>query len=362
MRDPASRGEPGGWAAWAGDLWQPRDPAFLELGPGGELLVSRVRVVCAWLGLFGANALNTAPQQRLRPLALAALALAMALVAHALVSWAYRPVVSFLTAVLDVALASLAAEVGRATWSDPLAFLPLALVLALVLAALRHDARVVGAAWVAALLALAWSGAASVAGLLSVTLAGVLLAAMLERARRHHALADADPLTGLRRRDAFEAFLRAELQRSQRHDHRLTLALVEIDRFRELTQRQGGARGTAIQRAAAGVLKRSLRGSDAVARWSSGLFALALPETDASSVRERLETLRQAIAQALRGSAPAASVGVSVAVVAWPSDGDGWAALVAVAEERLRQAREAGGDRLIGPGPAPGSPEEDRVS
>lgn len=100
------------------------------------------------------------------------------------------------------------------------------------------------------------------------------------------------------------------------------------------------------------MLKRSLRTTDVVARWASGLFALALPETDARTVLERLEQLRAAIVQTSRGGAESAAVGISAGVAAWPDDGPDAAALVASAEQRLRAAREAGGDRLIGPAPA----------
>ncbi len=97
-----------------------------------------------------------------------------------------------------------------------------------------------------------------------------------------------------------------------------------------------------------------------MARWANGLFAVALPETDPADVRRRLETLREAIAQASRGG-EAAPVGVSVGVAAWPDDGAESAGLLAVAEERLRTAREAGGDQLVGPPPASQSPGRNEV-
>ncbi len=354
MRDrgPVSVGEPTGWAALAADLWQPRDPVFFELRPGGELLASRLRVALAWLLLFAANGLGSPSATRGRTLALCALVLLAALVAHAAISWRYGPWLGHVTVVLDVLSAAMLAEAGRAQAVEPAWALLAALLVAVSLAGLRHQPSLVPIAGGLAVGVQVSRHGLQAAPVLALSLATIFLTLGLERAQRHGALADADPLTGLRRRDAFEDWLRAELQRSQRHAHRLTLCFVEVDGFRELTQRHGAARGTAVQRSLAGVLKRSLRTTDVVARWASGLFALALPETDARTVLERLEQLRAAIVQTSRGGAESAAVGISAGVAAWPDDGPDAAALVASAEQRLRAAREAGGDRLIGPAPA----------
>jgi diguanylate cyclase (GGDEF)-like protein len=344
--------QPAGWAALAGDLWQPRNPLLLELGPGGELLASRVRVVGLWLLLFAISALPLPPGTRGTHLAVAAAALGAALVAHAVVSWTYRPWLSFVTAALDVLTAGAFADLARVHAVDATHATLSLLLTALALAAARHDARVVVEAGVLGALVLVRLPGPRPAPLALLALATALLAVTLARARRHHAPHGGDPLTGLLRREPFEQWLRAEIHRSRRHAHSLTLALLEVDRFQDLAARHGAARGMAVQRSIAAILRRSLRGTDVVARQGSGLFALALPETDARVALPRLETLRRSITAASRGGVEdgaAAAVLVSVGVAAWPDDGDDAARLVAVAEERLRGARDAGGDRLIGP-------------
>lgn len=350
--NPETDAQPAGWAALAGDLWQPRNPVLLELGPGGELLASRVRVVGLWLLLLAISALPLPPGTRGAHLAVTAAALGAALVTHAVVAWAYRPWLPFVTVAVDVTLAGAFAGLMRAHAHDaPHATLSLALV-ALVFAALRHDPRCVVEAGLLGVLVLALLAGAQSVPLALLILATGLLAALLVRARLHHAPHDTDALTGLLRRETFEDWLRAEIHRSRRHAHHLTLALLEIDRFHDLAARHGAARSTAVQRSVAAILKRSLRGTDVVARQGSGLFALALPETDARVALARLETLRRSIAVASRGGADesvVAAVHVSVGVAAWPGDGDDAARLSAIAEQRLRDARDAGGDRLIGP-------------
>lgn len=350
--EPEGDARQAGWAALAGDLWQPRNPLLLELGPGGELLVSRVRVVGLWLLLLAVSTLPLPRETRGAHLAVAACALGAALVIHAVVSWAYRPWLPFVTVTFDLLLAAaFAALVGAQARDAPHATLSL-LLIALVLAAARHDPRLVLAAGLLGALVLALLAGPRPAPLGLLALATAILALTLSRARRRQSLHDTDPLTGLLRRETFEQWLRAEILRARRHARRLTLALLEIDRFGELQARHGAARGTAVQRSMAAILERSLRGTDVVARLGGGQFALGLPETEARVALARLEALRREIALASRGGADTsatAGVSVSAGVAGWPDDGDEMAGLTAAAEQRLGQARDAGGDRLVGP-------------
>lgn len=339
-----------GWSAWAGDLWQPRNPLLLELGPGGELLASRVRVVALWAQLLALHAFPPAPGSLGLRLAVSAAALAAALALHAVVSWAYRASLPYLTVACDVALAVTLARLVRAEAPGDAYGMASPLLVALALAAVRHEPKLVLEAGVAGALALGWLGGARLGPLALLALATGLLAAGLSRARRQHGLHDTDPLTGLLRGETFEQWLRDELQRSRRHGHNLVLALVEIDHLHDLAARHGAPRSLAVQRSVAAILKRSLRGTDVVARHGSGLFALALPETDAHAALPRLEALRRSIASASRGGADeGATVSVSAGVAGWPAEADETSGLMAVAEQRLRDAHDAGGDRLVGP-------------
>lgn len=348
----ASQDQLTGWTAWAGDLWQPRNPLLLEIGPGGELFASRVRVVGLWALLSAVHLVPRAFDTRGAHVPAVAVALGAALVIHALVSWTYAAWLPYVSVAFDVLVSAVLVILARPPVGDGAQAAVAWLLLALVMAALRHEPRLVVEAGLLGAPVLVWQAGTQPLPLALWALTAGLLVATLARARRHQALHDTDPLTGLLRRETFEQWLRDELQRSRRHAHRLTLALVEIDHPQELAARHGAARGLAVQRSVATILKRSLRGTDVVARHASGLFAVALPETDARAALPRLDALRCSIALASRGGAEgsaAAAVSVSLGVAGWPDEDRESAGLLALAEQRLRAAREAGGDRLVGP-------------
>lgn len=105
-----------------------------------------------------------------------------------------------------------------------------------------------------------------------------------------------DPLTQLPNRTAFrEAFVRASAL-SDRTGLPLSLALVDLDRFKLVNDRYGHAVGDEVLCHAALVFDHSLRRSDLVARWGGEEFAVLMPNSDpeaaATAMRKMLERLR----------------------------------------------------------------------
>jgi diguanylate cyclase (GGDEF)-like protein len=110
--------------------------------------------------------------------------------------------------------------------------------------------------------------------------AALLLSAL--RARLDAADRDArtDALTGLRNARAFRDAAEAELSRSRRYGHPLTLALIDIDDFKRVNDTYGHGVGDEVLRAVARHLRSSVRATDVVARIGGDEFAVLLPETD----------------------------------------------------------------------------------
>jgi len=123
-----------------------------------------------------------------------------------------------------------------------------------------------------------------------------LLAVTMEGLRAKEALRELslrDPLTDLyNRRYLFEVLAR-EIRRAQRYGHALSLALLDLDRFREVNNRFGHAKGDEVLKGVAKVLLQNLRVCDFVFRYGGDEFLLVLPETDEAGAEEAVKRVRQ---------------------------------------------------------------------
>ncbi len=158
----------------------------------------------------------------------------------------------------------------------------------------------------------------------------------LSNARLYEAqqeLASRDPLTGLRNHREFHESLARELERCRRYGGRMSVALFDLDGFKQVNDAGGHAEGDRVLRETAEALTSSCRSSDTAFRIGGDEFALLLPETGAAD------------AEAVAGRA-AGSVDSSFGVAVWPDDGPSKEGLLARADERLYEMkRERPGKR-----------------
>jgi diguanylate cyclase (GGDEF)-like protein len=178
----------------------------------------------------------------------------------------------------------------------------------------------------------------------TATLLSVSIVARMEDLRR---LSAADRLTGLLNRGGFDERLNEETSRASRHGHPLTLALIDIDRFKRFNDTHGHPGGDALLESVADTLRSAVRKSDVVARYGGEEFALILPETRAADALPRLEALRVRVAAdtAVDGD----GVTISVGVAGWPGDCGDLGSVLAEADRRLYEAKRGGRDRVVGP-------------
>jgi len=96
---------------------------------------------------------------------------------------------------------------------------------------------------------------------------------LAEQARR-------DPLTGLLNHQAFLDVLELELDRAQRYDHGLTVAFIDLDRFKEINDTYGHVEGDRVLHRVGATALSMLRGSDVAGRMGGDEFAVLLLEAD----------------------------------------------------------------------------------
>lgn len=139
-----------------------------------------------------------------------------------------------------------------------------------------------------------WIFNALTAGASFVTVS--LLVSMLDASlTRERALSRKDELTGLDNRRAFFEIVEAGLALCRRHDRAVSLVYLDLDRFKQVNDRHGHAKGDALLVRCALLIAGCVRASDSVARLGGDEFAVFLPEADADEAARMVERIRRAI-------------------------------------------------------------------
>lgn len=103
--------------------------------------------------------------------------------------------------------------------------------------------------------------------------------------------ASTDPLTGVANRRAWEAEARRNLARARRTGLPLSFAILDLDHFKVVNDRDGHGAGDALLRTLTSGWSRRLRGGDLLGRYGGDEFVLCLPGTDQSGTWEVLRQL-----------------------------------------------------------------------
>jgi diguanylate cyclase (GGDEF)-like protein len=167
----------------------------------------------------------------------------------------------------------------------------------------------------------------------TVVCAVSILVAVLAQRLRDQALRDS--LTGLFNRRGLEVMSGPIRAAAVRLDAPVTVAVFDLDDFKELNDREGHLAGDRLLVDLAEAWREELRGSDLLTRFGGDEFVAVLPGTD----RDNAETL----AARIRGSYP-----VSVGFAEWRADEDLYTALARADQDLYRDKdRERTGNRAI---------------
>lgn len=161
-----------------------------------------------------------------------------------------------------------------------------------------------------------------------------------------------DALTGVANRRAFDESLDKEWRRCQRSAIPLALILADIDHFKRYNDYYGHQAGDACLTSVARAIGECVRRPpDIVARYGGEEFAVVLPQetlSGAVTVAQRALDRVRALAIPHEHSSCAAIVTVSLGVSAMTPGRDlSPSALVAAADARLYEAKEAGRNRYV---------------
>ena len=177
-----------------------------------------------------------------------------------------------------------------------------------------------------------------------------LLVALLRLKREHQRvmhLSQVDELTGLGNRRYLLNFTDSLCQQSQRNQRPLSLALLDIDHFKQVNDIFGHPAGDRVLQAFARTLQGEIRGADVLARMGGEEFCVLMPDTDADGARELAERVRTAVASLTHQElGSATSITVSLGVATGCQSGLDFKHLYARADQALYQAKSKGRNRV----------------
>lgn len=159
--------------------------------------------------------------------------------------------------------------------------------------------------------------------------------------------ANVDPLTGTLTRRCFDREMKRAIDSAKRNGRDLSVALVDIDHFKQVNDSYGHSTGDfALQRVAA-VLKSELNDSEFIGRLGGEEFAILLPDANATSAMRFAEHLRKSVAElVLKTSGGTIAVTVSIGVATFDAE-ETAANLLERADAATYRAKAAGRNRTI---------------
>ncbi len=157
-----------------------------------------------------------------------------------------------------------------------------------------------------------------------------------------------DALTGLLNRKSITLLLDRAYENLCRYSQDYSLAMVDIDNFKDINDQYGHLVGDEVLRQLSEFFQKSLRRSDSVGRYGGEEFLLMFPETSVDRACEIMQIARKKITEMTieveqRKINVTFSAGVSDARL---NDVDAWAA-VKRADIALYQAKDAGRNRIV---------------
>jgi len=135
---------------------------------------------------------------------------------------------------------------------------------------------------------------------------------LAEHKRTLRTLSRTDSLTGLLNHGSWKDLLQLSYQQSLERHSPATLALIDIDHFKQINDTYGHIVGDSVLRQLSKELKDNLRAEDLAGRYGGDEFCVILPNRTLEQAREIMERLRHVFANYQHADEPDLCVSLSI--------------------------------------------------
>ncbi len=158
-----------------------------------------------------------------------------------------------------------------------------------------------------------------------------------------------DPLTGHHNIKYFSLKLEEEMSKARRHKYPFSLAIINVDNFKQYNAAFGHAVGDEALKVLSRLLAAYVRTSDLVSREDGkDKFVLLLPYTEGENAKIPLERYMEAVSRyRFDDKNPNVNLTVSVGVATFPQDAGSEQELMEKAEFSLRRAKVLGKNKIF---------------
>jgi len=157
-----------------------------------------------------------------------------------------------------------------------------------------------------------------------------------------------DPLTGLYNRRFLEETIGREMAQAQRSNEPMSIAMIDIDRFKSINDTYGHNVGDLFLIALGDMLEQKTRAGDVACRFGGEEFIVVMPGAPLEVAAQRINEFRQCF-NAVKIDVAGKSVNAtfSAGVAGFPLHGMDEKTIIAEADRALYAAKEGGRNRVI---------------
>ncbi len=153
-----------------------------------------------------------------------------------------------------------------------------------------------------------------------------------------------DFLTKLYNRAKFSEIFKIEFMRSQRYQRPLSVAILDIDHFKNINDTYGHLTGDKILKELADYCKTNIRKTDFIARWGGEEFIIVMSETDKDKSKEMCEILRKSVEKKEFSDSLHITISIGVSQL---NTNDSEKSLIERADIALYKAKNSGRNKVV---------------